>query len=320
MQRPPNARTMGLSLAAACLFLLPVLNPFHPVRAAAQESPARLFTAHALALRTAGVAGNDAAAAVLASMPGAAAVSESLPVLFQSFFVNAIVQLGRLDSPRTGSAVLQPAARSRAVHAVGEAGGEPWRQRGSLSAGRAPGRPKGRRAGPAGVDARRRQPGCRADGHHDRAPCSLSPPSPLAVIRGRARHGYLRGRRPGPAGGAASAGVERGADDPLDRCGETVAALCGGAHRGALAARSPGALTAAAPDTDAQTAAALARLPRGFAAGLTLDMVIEASNVDRLLIASLPEDGDVYVLVLCRLGGGTCALRRLLLMSLSTGE
>ncbi|MDD9954992.1 MAG: hypothetical protein OXP68_02110 [Anaerolineaceae bacterium] len=86
----------------------------------------------------------------------------------------------------------------------------------------------------------------------------------------------------------------------------------------ALVARDPAALTAAAPDTDADTAAALAALPAGFVEGLDLDMVIEAAGQDRLLIGSLPADGDTYVLALCGLnaGAGACALRRLMLVSL----
>ena len=85
----------------------------------------------------------------------------------------------------------------------------------------------------------------------------------------------------------------------------------------ALVARRPAALRNAAPRTDPDTARVLARLPAGFAAGLTLDMVLEAGGADRLLIGSLPEDGDTYVLVLCRLAGNTCSLRRFMLVSLA---
>ena len=45
-------------------------------------------------------------------------------------------------------------------------------------------------------------------------------------------------------------------------------------------------------------------------------MVLEAERDARLLVGSLPEDGDVYVLALCRLAGGGCALRRLVLLAL----
>ena len=79
----------------------------------------------------------------------------------------------------------------------------------------------------------------------------------------------------------------------------------------ALGARDAAAIKATAPDTDEETAAALAELPSGFAEGLALDMVVEAAGDDRLLIGSLLEDGDTYVLVLCRLEAGACKLRRL---------
>ena len=320
VQRSSNAWIVGLHLVAAYVFLLPVLNPLYPTRAAAQESSARVFAIHALALRTAGVAGNDAAAAVLASMPGAAAVSESLPVLFQSFFVNAIVQLGRLDSPAPVALYYNPLL-DLALFTLWE-----------------------KRAGSYGVSVARFLPGERLAGPRADAPVlpawMRAADNPVAALTDittarlaafRRLHPWrssragrdtvtfaaagrdLRAALPRLAWNAVQTTRWTDAEKPWLR--STVARI-----EGALAARSPGALTAAAPDTDAETAATLARLPRGFADGLTLDMVIEASNVDRLLIASLSEDGDVYVLVLCRLGGGTCALRRFLLISLSTGE
>ena len=77
----------------------------------------------------------------------------------------------------------------------------------------------------------------------------------------------------------------------------------------ALAARTTAALTAAAPDTDTTIADAIAGLPAAFAANLTLDMVLPAGNQKRLLIGSMPDDGDVYLFVLCRMEGTDCALR-----------
>ena len=85
----------------------------------------------------------------------------------------------------------------------------------------------------------------------------------------------------------------------------------------ALAARSAAALTAAAPDTDTTTAEAIADLPAAFAARLTLDMILPAGTDTRLLINSMPDDGDVYLFVLCRMDGADCPLRRFLLSSLS---
>ena len=85
----------------------------------------------------------------------------------------------------------------------------------------------------------------------------------------------------------------------------------------ALDARDAGALTAAAPETDAKTAQTLAGLPPAFASRLVLDMVLPAGENERLLIGSLPEDGAVYVFVQCRLGAEACALRRFALLSVS---
>ena len=60
--------------------------------AAAQESAARVFAAHALELRAAGVSGEAKAVALLADMPGAAMVDgEVLPLLWSASFANAIV-------------------------------------------------------------------------------------------------------------------------------------------------------------------------------------------------------------------------------------
>ena len=46
-------------------------------------------------------------------------------------------------------------------------------------------------------------------------------------------------------------------------------------------------------------------------------MVLPAGKEKRLLIGSMPDDGDVYLFVLCRLEGADCALRRFMLSSLS---
>ena len=83
----------------------------------------------------------------------------------------------------------------------------------------------------------------------------------------------------------------------------------------ALAARDAAALMAAAPDTDAETAAAIAALPAKFTERLTLDMVLDAGSAGRILIGSLPDDGAVYIFVLCRLESDACALGRFVLAS-----
>ena len=84
----------------------------------------------------------------------------------------------------------------------------------------------------------------------------------------------------------------------------------------ALASGDAGELMTAAPGTGEDTAEVLAGLPPEFSAGLVLDMVLDLRGGTHVLIGSLPEDGDVYVLVLCRLEGEYCALKRFMLASL----
>ena len=92
---------------------------------------------------------------------------------------------------------------------------------------------------------------------------------------------------------------------------KTLAAI-----QAALGAADPTTLLAGAPDTDVETAAALAELPPAFVDGLALDMTIETGGKDRLLIGSLPDEGDIYILAFCRFEEGACVLRRLVLISL----
>ena len=96
--RPGGARRGFGVRAAVSLITAILLIPWH-AGAAAAESAARVFAAHALELRAAGVAGEARAAAVLADMPGAAVVDgEVLPLLWSASFANAIVKLGRVRS------------------------------------------------------------------------------------------------------------------------------------------------------------------------------------------------------------------------------
>ena len=83
-----------------------------------------------------------------------------------------------------------------------------------------------------------------------------------------------------------------------------------------LSAGDARTVTAAAPATDGTTAEAIAGLPAGFAKRLVLDMVLTAGKDGRLLIGSLPDDGEMYFLVLCRLDGAACGLRRIMMVSL----
>ena len=91
------ARRFGLRVVTAlsAAFLLVPSS----VRAE-DELSARVFAAHALDLRAAGVAGEVRAAAVLAEMPGVplTGAEASLAILWAPFFENAIVKLGRVQS------------------------------------------------------------------------------------------------------------------------------------------------------------------------------------------------------------------------------
>lgn len=83
-----------------------------------------------------------------------------------------------------------------------------------------------------------------------------------------------------------------------------------------LKAADADVLITAAPGTDRENAAALAGLPANYTARLTLDMTLEIGEEDRLLIASLPDDGDIYVFISCRLDGNECTPERFMLLSL----
>ena len=87
----------------------------------------------------------------------------------------------------------------------------------------------------------------------------------------------------------------------------------------ALAAGDAGRLVAIVPETDTETAEALAHLPLRFIQRLSLDMVLGTGHTDYLLIGSPPEDGGIYVLAACRLIAAQqrCALRRFALLSVA---
>ena len=61
------------------------------------------------------------------------------------------------------------------------------------------------------------------------------------------------------------------------------------------------ALLTRAVETEMETAMALVNLPEGFVDSLTLDMVLNYEGEDRLLVISLPEDGNVYIMAQCHL-------------------
>ena len=283
---------------------------------AADEAP-RLFAAHALALRAAGVAGEKQAEEVVAAMPGAGLMGDVSPsVLWGPFFSNAVVKLGRLDSPGPAAFYYNPLLDVAVVTFW-----EEW-------------------DGGYRVSRVRPLPGERqsnTDAEVPLLPSWLSSTDGLVAALASTTMARLDGFRAAHPAAAREAGrdtasyasaasnmravLRRLVWNAVQRSGWTDEARpwlgpAAAAVEKALGARDAAAIRAAAPGTDEETAAALAELPAAFAEGLALDMVIEARGDDRLLIGSLLEDGDTYVMVRCRLEGNTCKPRRFVLASL----
>lgn len=285
--------------------------------AAGPDSSARLFVSQALSFRAAGLAGEDAAAQVLATLPGAGVVGGDGPLalLWQPFFANAVVQPGRLRS-RAPVALYYNPLLDVALFTLWE-----WREE-EYAVASVRAMPGERLAEPKAaappqpswtgeqrwVDALARTTAARLDAFRYTHPEQSAEPGRDAVTFAGAA-ADLRAALPRIVWNAAQ--IARWAEDPPPWLEPALAAV-----DAALASRSPGALLAAAPDTGAEAAAALASLPPGFAKGLVLDMVIEAQDGGALLIGSRPEDGDLYVLATCRREGGECVLRRLVLAAL----
>ena len=301
-------------------FLLPVavvlMLLVTPARAT-DESPERQFAAAALALRAAVVAGEERALDVLAAMPGAGLVSrETLPLLWSQSFANAIVKLGRLRSagptafyydPLLDIAVLTLWTRGEEGYRVASVRALPGERLATPDADVAL-EPAWLSAPDGAVGALSRTTAARLAAFSLAHPSEATEPgldtTPFATAAAD-----LRAALPRLAWHLAQRAQWTDGAKPWLR-----PALM--AVEETLAAGDPAALTAAAPDTDADTATALAALPASFVEGLDLDMVIEAAGRDRLLIGSLPADGDTYLLALCGLDAGACALRRLMLVSL----
>ena len=297
-------------VTVAVLFILP------PVRAA-EESAARLFAAHALALRSAAVAGEERAAEVLAAMPGAGMVArETLPALWGPSFANAIVKLGRLRSsgpvalyydPLLDMAVLTLWARRDEGYRVVSVRALPG-ERIAASKAAVDIEPSWVSAKEGAVGALARTTAARLDAFRWSHPPDAREPGRDAATFAAAAADF-RAALPRLAWNAAQRA--RWTSEAQAWLRPALAEV-----EEALAARDPVALKAAAPDTDTETAATLAALPTGFAANLALDMVLEGGGANRLLVGSLVADGDIYVLALCRLEDGACGLRRFMLVSL----
>ena len=286
------------------------------IDAAAEQPDPKQFAAQALALRTAAIKGTDAATQILATIPGSAS-ADALPGLWSPFFENAIVKLGRLHSSVPVALYYNPLLDIALITL--------WEQKdGHYRVATIQAFPGERLAVPtATVSA---QPAWMV---------ADDPITTLAEVTAT-RLDTFRQTHPAKAQDAAghngvtfaSAAANMRAALPrlLWNAGirtqwtaETAPWLFPALAQidQALTARTAVALTAAAPDTDTTVADAIAGLPAAFAAGLTLDMVLPAGKETRLLIGSLPDDGDVYLFVLCRMEGADCALRRFLLSSLS---
>ena len=300
----------GVLLAMAALTIV------IPPACKAAEPDARLFAAHALALRAAGVAGDESAQDFLAGLPGAGAVAEeALPVLWRPFFENAIVKLGRLQSPAPVALYYNPLL-DVAVFSLWEqhentyravlARALPGERLGDPDAGVAP-RPRWMAAEDGPIEAlaritaarlgtfRRMHPAQNRDGGIDRIPFAAAAAD-------------LRAVAPRLAGNVVRRALW--AADTVPWMQRALTEI-----EEALAARDAADLMAAAPHTDADAAAAIAALPAEFTARLTLDMALDAGGHERLLIGSLPDDGAVYVFVLCRVQGDACVLSRFVLAS-----
>ena len=287
-----------------------------PATAEAQETDARVFAAHALALRASSVAGEEAAIRFLARIPGLNAAAEA-PVLWSPFFENAVVKLGRLASPRPVALYYNPLL-DVAVFTL-------WRKReGGYEVASARALP-GERLGDRGAAAPPR-PSWIASKDGPVLALTAAAEKRLAVFgKAHPEEAAAPGRDPVTFAAAAAdmraalpriswnaVGQARRANAPPSWLGPALARI-----GETLAAGNAAAIAAAAPETDAATAEVLAGLPPAFARGLVLDMELDAGAGESLLIGSLPEDGSDYVLVLCRRDGNGCALRRFVLASVS---
>ena len=284
--------------------------------AAAEPPDPTRFAAQALAFRVAAIERNDVATRILAAIPGSGP-AEVLPDLWHPFFENAIVKLGRLRAPMPVALYYNPLLDLALI--------TDWE----------------RKDGRYRVAAIRALPGERlAD------PTATVPDQPAWMVADDPITTLVRVtatrldtfRQTHPAN----------AQDATGRNGLTFAAAAANMRAAlprllwnagirtqwtaetepwlfpalaqidqALAARTTDALTAAAPDTDTTNAGAIANLPAAFAARLTLDMILPTGKDKRLLIGSMPDDGDVYLFILCRMEGADCALRRFMVASLS---
>ena len=317
LTRQPRAAGRWLGLVASIALVLAALIALQTTPSAAQDPDARLFAAHVLDLRAAGVTGDERAVDFLASLPGSGIVdAESLPILWPPFFANAIVKLGRLHSLGPAALYYDPLL-DVALFTLWEREGEGYvvasartllGDRLANPAAAATVQPPWMTAEENPLDALVRIASERLDTFRRLHPAEAREAGRTTTTFAAAS-ADMRAVLPRLIWNALRR-LKWGEGTPSWLPG-TVAAV-----EAAFGGRDPAALIEAAPDTDANTAAALAGLPSAFVEGLALDMTLEAGAEGRLLIASLPDDGDIYLLIFCGLEDGSCALRRFMLISL----
>lgn len=288
------------------LMVLAVSAAFSGRSAAQDEAETRRFAEHVLSLRTAGVAGADWVAGML-SMTGADEEG-SRPALWRSFFENAIVGFEQAHSsaptvlyynPLLDVALLTVWKKLGERYGVASVRALPGERLGDPTAA-VSGSPQWLMAEEGPVEALARIAGERFTAFR-RAPSASGQRGTAADLR-RALPRLV-------SNAAMRARWSEGKDTWLRRALARIEV--------ALTAEDEALLMTAAPATDAETAQVLSSLPPSFVERLTLDMILEIDERERLLIISSPDDGDIYVFALCRLEAGSCALQRILLASLS---
>ena len=312
MARPRAGKPLRPICAIACLFaafVMPV-SVWSPARADAET---RGFAAHALTLRAEIVDGRGAP--VLAHIPGGLAQG-SLAELWPPFFENTMVALGRLRSPAPRALYYNPLL-DVAVSTVWEKREGSWRltviralpgERFTSPPGKVSSRPSWVTADERPFEALVATAAARLAAFHRAHPPKAKEAARIATtFAGDAAD--ARATRPRLIWNASQRARWNSGAEPWLR--PTLANITE-----TLSAGDAKAVMAAAPATDAATAEAIAGLPAGFAKRLVLDMVLSAGEDERLLIGSLPDDGEMYFLVLCRLDGAACGLRRIMMVSL----
>ena len=323
---PPPARCPGLASVAA----LPAGERIHPIcvlawlvaaflsamslsEPARADAKTRSFAAHALTLRAEIVEGRGAP--VLSHIPAGLAQG-SLAELWPPFFENTMVALGRLRSPAPRALYYNPLL-DVAVSTVWEKREGGWRltairafpgERFTGPPGDVPSRPSWVTADERPVEALAATAAARLAVFHRAHPPKAKEASRIATtFAGDAAD--ARAARPRLMWNVGQRARWTSGAEPWLR--PTLANITE-----ILSAGDAKTVTAAAPATDAATAEAIAGLQAGLAKRLVLDMVLSAGDDGRLLIGSLPDDGEMYFLVLCRLDGAACPLRRIMMVSL----